>query len=121
MTPVNLKPYVVFSRGAGLEEGAALILAQSAKEAKRLAWQQSALDFDDFVDLGIRLLRGPQFILPLANQTKLKAGIPHIVGSPAACAVCEVWGAGLTIDGLCSNCNEYPGDTLAGLFKAVQP
>jgi hypothetical protein len=116
-----MKPYMVFSRGCGPEDGATLIIASSVKEAKRLAWQQSAFDFDDFIDLGVRLIRDTQGVLPLADQNKLKAGIPHIVDDPVSCAVCHHWGAGLTSEGLCGNCNSYPGDKLAGIIgKAVE-
>lgn len=111
-----MKPYMIFSRGCGPEEGAALVFAHSAKEARKLAWKQSGLDFDDFIDMGIRLIHDTRYIFPLANQDKLKAGTPHIVDNPAACKACGYWGAGLTKDGLCGNCNEYPGDKLVNLF-----
>jgi hypothetical protein len=111
---------MIFSRGVGPQEGATLAIASSAKEAKRLAWKRSGLDFDDFTDLGILRLWDAGKVLPLANQEKLKAGIPHIVDDPVSCQVCHYWGAGLTSEGLCGNCNSYPGDKLVSLLgKAV--
>lgn len=114
-----MKAYMVFSRGCGPEDGAALIFAHTAKEAKRMAWKASCMDFESFTDLGIRLMRDTRFIIPLADQNKLKADIPHIVDSPDGCLVCGHWGAGLTIDGLCGNCNEYPGPNLTALLAPV--
>jgi len=39
------------------------------------------------------------------------------VDDPTGCVVCHHWGAGVTADGLCGNCNEYPGDKLMSLLR----
>lgn len=100
-----------FSREAGPEEGAVLIIANTAKQARKLAWQGCFLGIDDWLDQAVRLIRDESALL-LANQTKLKADEPHVVDSPLHCEACGWWGAGLTEDQLCGNCNEHPGDDL---------
>jgi hypothetical protein len=116
-----VKPYIAFLRSFGPAEGAFLVIASSAKEAKRLAWQNSPMDYIEFTDLAVRLMRNTQNALPLAKQDKLKYKVPHVVKNPVGCDVCNVWGAGLTTEGLCGNCNSYPGDKLAGILgKPVQ-
>ena len=111
-----MKPYMIFSRGVGPQEGATLAIASSAKEAKRLAWKRSGLDFDDFTDLGILRIWDSGNVMPLANQDKLKAGTPHIIDDPVSCFTCGFWGAGLTTERLCGNCNCYPGEKLLSLL-----
>lgn len=112
-----MKPYMIFSRDIGPQEGATLIIAHSVREARKLAWRQSGLDFDDFTDMAVRLIRDTHNVLPLADQGKMRQGIPHIIDDPASCAVCGYWGAGLTTEGLCANCNSDPGEKLITLIK----
>ena len=106
-----MKPYMAFSRNYGPPEGAFLVIANNAREAKKLAWKQCPMDFMEYIDLGIRLIRDDSAIL-LANQAKLETNQPHVVLNPIHCEACQQWGAGLAEDNLCGNCNEYPGDAL---------
>jgi hypothetical protein len=114
----TLKPYIAYPEHYGPHHAAALVLATSVREAKRLAWRRSWLpdECDGWTDLAVRLFRPADRALPLADQDKLAAGIPHVVESPAYCQSCEQWGCGVTEDGRCCHCNEYPGDELVGLF-----
>lgn len=116
-----MKAYSAFSREVGPEEGAILVIAQSAKEAKPLAWKSGACwNVDGWTDLAIRLIRDDTHVLPLADQESLKLGEPHIIDSPFGCDKCGFWGAGITEDKLCGNCNEPPGDTLVKLLAAAK-
>ena len=99
-----------FSRGAGPHEGAVLIIANTAKQAKRLAWGE-CLNVDDWLDQAVLLIRDNRVML-LANQERLEADEPHVIDSPLGCDACGYWGAGLTDDNLCGNCNQHPGNAL---------
>lgn len=107
----KLKFYTAYSRNLGEIHGAALVVAHSAKEAKRLAWKYTAFFYDEYIDVGIKWIRGDN-APPLADQTKLAAGQPHVVDDPIGCETCHIWGAGLTSDNRCGWCGEDPGDRL---------
>jgi hypothetical protein len=112
-----MKPYMAFSRNDGPEEGAILVIANRAKDARLLAWRSGdCINVDDWLDLGVR--RVDMDNLALADQMKLVANIPHTVFSPAGCEICEYWGQGITEDNLCCRCNEYPGDKLIRLLTS---
>lgn len=112
-----LKAYSAFSREAGPEEGAILVIANTTREAKKLAWQSGACwNVDEWIDLATRLIKDDIYILSLADQKELRLGHPHIIDNPIGCDKCGMWGVEITIDKLCGNCNEYPGDMLVKLL-----
>ena len=83
-----MRPYIAFSRYGGAPEGAILVFAYTAKEARRLAWQSGeCLNVDEWIDLAVRWKRDKS-IYALADQEKLQAGLPHIISDPAGCASC---------------------------------
>ena len=108
-----MKPYIAFSRAAGPENGAILILANSTREARVLAWRSGECwNADGWLDLGVRWLRDDD-VLMLADQAKLAAGMPHVVALPVPCEDCGLWGCGLQADGeTCCHCGQYAGDVL---------
>lgn len=107
-----MKPYMAFSRDAGPAEGAILVIANTAKEARKLAYQSGeCLNVEDWLDQSARLIKD-NTIMALANQEKVANNEPHVIWSPVCCQACGHWGAGLTTDNLCGNCNEHPGDEL---------
>ena len=106
-----MKAYIAFSRNSGPQEGAFLVIHNNIRDAKRLAWKLCPIDFMEYTDLGIKLMRSDR-ILKLANQEKLQAGIPHAIDNPVSCQHCGLWGTGITSDNLCSECNQCPGDEL---------
>ncbi len=111
-----MKPYMAFSREAGPQDGAILVIAGTAKEARKLAWQsRDCLNVDDWLDQAVLRIRNTH-VLALANQEKLHK--PHVVWNPLHCKACGLWGQGLTVDGLCGYCNEEPGDELKGLLSS---
>jgi len=53
----NMKAYMGYSRKAGSEDGACLVFAHNAKEARKLAWVQLAEWFDvEWIDVTTRKL-----------------------------------------------------------------
>ncbi len=111
-----MKPYVAFSRAAGKQEGAILIIAHTSNEAKRLAWKSGEVwNADGWTDLAIRLIRD-HTSMALADQEKIQRCIPHIVSEPVACESCDLWGVGLDRDDMCSWCGKPPGEKLLNLY-----
>jgi hypothetical protein len=115
---MTLKPYMVFSRHEGPENGAALVLAPNSKEARKLGYLVCDLfGCDGWIDCGVLLLRHTADVLPLANQEALAAGQAHVIEGPVCCQACGQWGAGLTDDNRCGWCNEPPGDKLISRLR----
>ncbi len=83
------------------QDGAALVFAHSAAEAKRLAWPtlQGWMTTDAFTDVRVRWLRTG--CLHLRKQDG-----PHVVDAPLSCADCGMWWEEPLVDGLCEGCRE---------------
>lgn len=103
-----LNPYMVYSRGAGCEEGATLVFAHSVQEARVVGWHGAGSDFtDDFLDLAATRLRDVPWLYAEGNQSKHAADIAHEVDNPRSCSRCEKWGhSEIGEDGLCDECRE---------------
>lgn len=101
-----LKMYMVYSRGAGPEEGAALAFAHNSQEARVVGWGGIVSDItDEFIDVASLRLRNKDWLYAEANQEKLKAEIPHHIDAPRSCSNCETWGESpIGDDGLCESC-----------------
>ena len=113
----RLKAYIAYSREEGPAEGAILVIAHTAKEARKLAFQSGdCLNVDDWLDQAARLIKS-DWIMALADQDKLTDGQPHVIWGPVGCDNCHYWGEGITVDDKCCNCNEYPGDELINRLK----
>lgn len=105
--PTKLKIYMYFSRSAGPNEGAALVFAHTAKEAKAVGWARVAdLFTDEYIDIGIRWLRDSDYLFKEGDPEKLKNNIPHANDSPTTCKACELWGEELNGKGYCYGCQE---------------
>jgi len=96
-------------------EGACLIFAHSAKEAKRLAWGYVSYIGGDYVDVRVRWLRNRDHLfLSEADQEKLARGEAHAIDEPKYCNSCEFWGDPIGDDGYCDDCRadrkEVSGD-----------
>lgn len=102
----DLNMYMGFSRGAGPFEGAALIFANTAREAKKIGYRGIGWDLTggDFLDFGIKRIKGADYLLKEADQIKLEAGIPHVIDAPRCCSRCEMWGNEILENGLCTDC-----------------
>lgn len=88
------------------EEGAVLVFAHTAKEARKLAYPfiESWFDNIEWIDMRAQRLRGKEHLYAEADQEKLKAGIPHVIESPRSCRSCCLWGSVIGEDGLCEYC-----------------
>ena len=84
-----LKPYMGFSRSLGAPEGAVLIFARTAREAKRISWGRFFIPdiCDEYIDYGVRLIRNGAHLMKLATSNQ-----PHVIESPPTCPRCELWG-----------------------------
>ena len=102
-----LKPYMGFSNFSGSEDGAVLIFAHTAKEARVVGWIAGGdILTDDYSDFTANLLRNHEHLFACADQAKIKQDIPHMVMEPPFCAECGMWGDVIGADGLCDGCRE---------------
>lgn len=101
-----LKTYMFFSRCSGSWEGAALVFAHTAQEAKKIGWQYCwGLIVDEYTDCAVRLIRNSEYLYQEANQEKLKNDEAHANDQPRTCSYCTYWGVGpIGPDGLCDGC-----------------
>jgi len=113
-----MRTYLAYSRAEGPQEGAVLVLADTARQAKRLAWRSGeCLNVDEYIDLAVLWLHDDKSILALVDRQKLAAGEAHVVAEPLACRTCGLWGGGVTEDGTCYHCGGDPGDLLVRLIR----
>lgn len=107
----KLKPYMGYSRGGGSEEGAVLIFAHTAREAKKLAFEELKgwCDDQEWIDVAVKRLKG-EWLYAETDQEKLKNNIPHVIDSPTGCRRCELWGVKLNEKGICEDCLELEED-----------
>lgn len=100
--------YMGFSRLVGPEEGAVLIFAHTAREAKKVGWPALCYFFTtEFTDAAIwRIPDSHDWLWNEANQDKLNNDIPHVIDEPHCCKRCEMWGhAEILENGFCEDCN----------------
>lgn len=94
----TLNPYMLWG-GEDPAEGAILVFAHTAREAKRIGWPELRGWSVEYVDVRVRRLRDHrEYLMSLYN------GSP-VIGSPPTCNVCEMWGAPIREDGKgCAYC-----------------
>ena len=102
-----MKAYMAFV--VDPREGAALVFADTAKQAKKLAWGTLKDWFDsDWTNVRARRLKAHErYLLSLYDGRA-------VLETPPTCDVCEMWGAPLRPDGNgCENCggDELPPNT----------
>jgi len=107
-----MKPYMIFSRCLGSEEGAMLVFANSAQEARITGWKSDgSMLTDEYIDLGARLMKNSNWLFLEADKEKFSNGIPHVVWNPRYCERCELWGQSeIGEDGLCDECRDEIND-----------
>lgn len=95
-----LNPYMAHDGEPG--EGAVLVFAPTAREARRLAWPVLT-GFTDagWIDVRAERLRDHRdYLMGLAEKNE-----PHVLDNPPCCPVCERWGAPILASGKgCGNC-----------------
>lgn len=103
-----LNMYMGYSAGAGTKMGACLIFAHSAKEARKIGWQETNGMFaDEYIDYAVRILRGSEWLYKEANKDKLANDIPHVIVDVRSCKNCGLWGISeINEDGLCIMCED---------------
>ena len=104
----KLKPYMIYSAGAGPEEGAMLVFAHSVREARKIGWQQGGNDLtSEYIDLAANILRDCPWLYVEADQIKLLNDEPHLVWNIRFCEYCGQWGQSeIGEDGLCEECRD---------------
>ena len=105
-SPEILNTYMVFSGSLGSEEGAFLVFAHTAREARKVGWYHAAdLLTDEYIDLAARRLRDKPWLYNEANQEKLLQGRAHVIEDPTSCRDCLYWGLSpIGDDKLCEDC-----------------
>ena len=102
------------------EEGACLVFARDAREAKSLAFECCHGWWPcEWTDIRVKWLKRPedQHLFAEANQVKLHAGQAHAIESPIPCPRCERWGYprvygpdaawGITGPECCEGCQDW--------------
>lgn len=104
---MTLKAYMIFSRGAGPQEGAALVFSRTAREAKRRAFPVLRDWFDSgWTDVGSRWIRNDAEWLAKQEGIDME-GETRVIDSPRYCERCELWGTGpLDAEGICETCRD---------------
>jgi hypothetical protein len=88
-----LKPYIGYSRSLGASDGAILIFANSAREAKKIGFPyvDNLLTFE-FTDFAVNRLWDRDFVFVDADPNLVKGNIPHVIDNPTCCEDCGYFG-----------------------------
>ena len=83
-----MNAYMVWE-GPYPDEGAALVFAETAREAKRLGWARvSWFERDSYFDVRVKRMRiFPEYLMSLYD------GKQQVVEAPPTCDVCGTWGS----------------------------
>ena len=103
-----LNAYVIFSRNGDVENGAALVFAHTAQEARVVGWRGIGSDLtDEYTDLAANRLRNKPWLFDEALAVKFANDEAHVIDDPKSCRTCEWWGQSpIGKDGLCEKCRE---------------
>lgn len=96
-----MRAYIGYDGPGGTGEGAVLIFANTAKEARRLGFGEINGWFDtEWIDMRVNWLKN----LP-NHLKKLDTGDVRVIDSPPSCPNCMLWGYVLVQDGkYCEYC-----------------
>ena len=110
-----LHPYMAYAKGYR-HECAVLVIAESSRKAKTLAWRYGwELGTDTFTDLRVQRIREDADFFMAFHGGKSE---PDVYLSPPTCKRCEQWGRRI-VDGLCVPCHEDAEADAA--FAATHP
>ena len=100
----KMRAYMTFSRLAGPQEGALLVFARTAKEARRKVFRNAQdLLHMEWTDLQVRWLRDGADSHRIPEMEE--AGEPYVIEAPKSCRDCELWySEGYDDDGRCDDC-----------------
>jgi len=103
----KLKPYMVYDRHWGSEEGACLVFHFTSRQARYLGFRLVTRHWyaHDYIDVGASLIKNSTpWIYTVGNQEKLKANEPHVIESPDTCRECYMWGNPIDDNDVCEEC-----------------
>ena len=92
-----LKPYMAFPASEFIE-WAILVFANTAQEAKKIAYRDG--EFDSYIDVRVRAMKPKPCIMSQMIKDE-----PHANNCPDECKRCEQWGMELNHLGICANCD----------------
>lgn len=116
-----MRAYMAYSRGYGPAAGAALVYAETVRQARALVWPYVYDWLDgEFTDLAVTWIQDPSKVYQLADAKILDAGQPQVIDHPICCDGCGMWGLGVMDDGTCPDCEMYVGLRLAKRF-GIEP
>ena len=99
-----MKAYMGYEKDASAE-GAVLIFANTAKEAKFVGYPYINDFFEtEWIDMRVNWLKDKDFLFTQADAEKLKRNIAHVIDNPESCKGCMMWGYILNEDGYCPDC-----------------
>jgi len=102
-----MKAYMGYEKDCS-DEGACLIFANNAKEAKSLAYEEvNGWNDAQWIDIRVKWLKRENFLFELADKEKLVKNIPHLIAdlSSICCKICNCWGQEYE-NGICNSCLE---------------
>lgn len=100
-----MKAYMIYSRELGVCEGASLVFAHTAKEAKQEGYGNALSYFtNDYTDIAVTLIKDGEHLFEQANPEKLANDMPHVIFAPTSCKACNLWGYKLNEQGYCEDC-----------------
>ncbi len=115
----SLKMYMGYVADS-IEEGACLIFAHSAKEARQIGWPiVDSWFMCDFLYMRVKKIENKkhEYLYKEANQEKLRCGESHVIESPESCARCNMWGMSEVTGGICEECLEERHEEEGVLFE----
>jgi len=96
-----MKMYIGYCKEM-IEDGACLVFANTARQAKSIAWGVLCDWWDiDWIDVRAKWLQDKTHGYLRACS---KSDKPHSIESPPTCSVCELWGSGKLTDSVCVSC-----------------
>jgi hypothetical protein len=97
-----------YDESVGSSEGAVLIFAHTAKEAKKVFWKACGGEIvEEYIDARVVWLKDRPWLFLEIDLNKSAAAEAHVVVSPLSCARCETWGTSRIGDnGLCESCKD---------------
>ena len=89
------------------EEGAFLVFAHTAKQAKKVGWNAGrGMVVEEYTDLRVRWIRNSPWLRREADAVKLALGTPHVIDNPKSCKSCLQWGhTPIGAQGWCEDCD----------------
>jgi len=104
-----MKAYIAFNRHYGTDEGAALVFANTAREAKKVVYPvMEGCIWHEWTDLGVRWLNSAdrEHLFESEGDAALLAmGAAHVIDNPTVCSACEQWGPQIMANGMCDKCS----------------